>query len=246
MSATELTAIGVDTAVVDMMNAVFADYRDTHPPAAGIIDRDPTLWRALDDLGLVRLTGAESGGGSGAGWSEAAELLSAAVRHGVRIPLAEHDLLACWLLDATGVPCNAAVRTVSLLDGQGVATAVPWADGAEPVSYTHQMCIRDSRGTGCGRTGPVCGGGGQGAGGSAGHRGRRGTRTARTGHRVRRRRGNRYQRRAHRQGPGQGGAQTHRRSGRRRRGRGSWPPIGHRRGSADAGPVRPLRRDRCV
>ena len=133
MSATELTAIGVDTAVVDMMNAVFADYRDTHPPAAGIIDRDPTLWRALDDLGLVRLTGAESGGGSGAGWSEAAELLSAAVRHGVRIPLAEHDLLACWLLDATGVPCNAAVRTVSLLDGQGVATAVPWADGAERI-----------------------------------------------------------------------------------------------------------------
>ena len=35
MSATELTAIGVDPAVVDMMDAVFADYRDTHPPAPG-------------------------------------------------------------------------------------------------------------------------------------------------------------------------------------------------------------------
>lgn len=133
MSATDLTAIGVDPAVVDMMDSVFADYRHTHPPTAGRIDRDPTLWRALDDLGLVRLTGAESAGGSGAGWSEAAELLSAAVRHGVRIPLAEHDLLACWLLEANDMPCEGAVRTVAQLDDQGVATAVPWAAGADRV-----------------------------------------------------------------------------------------------------------------
>jgi len=133
MSAADLTAIGVDPAVVDMMDAVFAEHRETHPPAAGPVDRDPTLWRALEDLGLVRLTGPESVGGSGAGWYEAAELLSAAVRHGVRIPLAEHDLLGCWLLEANDMPCDGAVRTVALLDDQGVATAVPWAGGAERI-----------------------------------------------------------------------------------------------------------------
>jgi acyl-CoA dehydrogenase len=133
MNATGLAGTGADPAVVDMMDAVFAEYRDTHPPAIGPVERDAALWRALDDLGLVRLTGAESRGGSGAGWSEAAELQSAAARHGVRIPLAEHDLLACWLLDAIEAPCDPAVRTVALLDEQGVATAVPWAGGAERI-----------------------------------------------------------------------------------------------------------------
>ncbi|OAN36186.1 acyl-CoA dehydrogenase family protein [Mycolicibacterium iranicum] len=103
-----------------MMNAVFAEH-----------GRDADVWRRLDELGLVRLTGAEDSGGSGAGWMEAAELLAAAVRHGVRIPLAEHDLLACWLLDSVGVTCDAAVRTVCVLDERGVATAVPWASRVE-------------------------------------------------------------------------------------------------------------------
>ncbi len=133
MNATETPTIVVDSTVVDMMGAVFADYRDTHPPAAGRAERDPALWRTLDDLGLVRLTGAESAGGSGAGWYEAAELLAAAVRHRVRIPLAEHDLLACWLLDINDMPCDSAVRTAALLDAQGAATAVPWAAGAEKI-----------------------------------------------------------------------------------------------------------------
>jgi acyl-CoA dehydrogenase len=123
---------GVDPAVVDMMDAVFAEYRETHPPA-GCAERDAGLWRRLDDLGLVRLTGAERSGGSGAGWYEASELLAAAVRHGVRIPLAEHDLLACWLLDAAGMPGDKAVRTVCLLDEHGVAKRVPWATGADRI-----------------------------------------------------------------------------------------------------------------
>jgi acyl-CoA dehydrogenase len=129
---TTAAAIGVDPEVVDMMGAVFAEYRETHPPAARV-NRDAELWRSLDDLGLVRLTGAEQAGGSGAGWSEAAELIAAAVRHGVRIPLAEHDLLACWLLDAIGLPVDDAVQTVCLLDDRGVATAVPWAAGADRI-----------------------------------------------------------------------------------------------------------------
>ena len=132
MSATALSAVGVDPAVADLMDAVFADYRKEHPPATRS-GRDPLLWRALDELGLVRLTGTESAGGSGAGWYESAELLSAAVRHGVRTPLAEHDLLACWLLDARGIACDSAVRTVALLDEEGSATGVPWADDAERI-----------------------------------------------------------------------------------------------------------------
>ena len=130
-------AIGVDPALVELMDAVFAEYRETRSPA-GTLERDADLWGRLDDLGLVRLTGAEHSGGSGAGWYEAAELLAAAVRHGVRIPLAEHDLLACWLLDANGMPSDGAVRTVCLLDDHGVAKGVPWAAGADRIVVVWQ------------------------------------------------------------------------------------------------------------
>ena len=92
----------VDTELVAMMNAVFADHRAVHGPIAG-----PELWDQLRTLGLARLTGAEESGGSGAGWREAAELTAAAVRSGVRIGLPEHDLLACWLLEDAGIPAPA-------------------------------------------------------------------------------------------------------------------------------------------
>ncbi|GLB82250.1 acyl-CoA dehydrogenase [Mycobacterium kiyosense] len=114
--------MSVDPDLVDMMGAVFAEYA-----------HDPKLWQRLDELGLVRLTGAEEHGGSGAGWFEAAELLSAAARHGARIPLAEHDLLACWLLESSGLAVDGAVRTVCMLDKQGRARDVPWADTADRV-----------------------------------------------------------------------------------------------------------------
>ncbi len=117
-----MTASDVEPALVDMMDAVFAEH-----------GRDADLWQRLDELGLVRLTGAEQSGGSGAGWHEAAELLSAAVRHGVRLPLAEHDLLACWLLEAAGLTVDSAQRTVSLLDEDGRASGVPWASGTERI-----------------------------------------------------------------------------------------------------------------
>ncbi|KUH72007.1 acyl-CoA dehydrogenase [Mycolicibacterium novocastrense] len=122
----------VDPALVEMMDAVFAEYRDAHPPAKAVA-RDAELWRRLHDLGLVRLTGAEESGGSGAGFLEAAELLAAAARNAVRIPLAEHDLLACWLLDANGMGSDDAVRTVCLLGDEGTARGVPWAAGSDRV-----------------------------------------------------------------------------------------------------------------
>ena len=121
--------MSVDRQLANVMDAVFADHREKHPPGATV---EP-LWHQLDALGLVRLTGAQQYGGSGAGWFEAAELLSASVRHGVRIPLAEHDLLACWLLNAGGLPADGAVRTICMLDKYGHATDVPWAAAAERV-----------------------------------------------------------------------------------------------------------------
>ncbi|OBB72567.1 acyl-CoA dehydrogenase family protein [Mycobacterium sp. 852014-52144_SCH5372336] len=125
MSASETAPTGVDPALVQMMEAVFAEHGDAHP--ARTVERDTGLWRRLDDLGLIRLTGAEESGGSGAGWFEAAELLAAAARNAVRVPLAEHDLLACWLLDANGMDSDSAVRTACLLGDDGTALGVPWA-----------------------------------------------------------------------------------------------------------------------
>ena len=117
-----MSAPHIEPALAEMMDAVFAEHA-----------QDADLWRRLDDLGLVRLTGAEDVGGSGAGWLEAAELVSAAARHGARIPLAEHDLLACWLLDTAGITADSARRTVCLFDAQGRATGVPWASDADRI-----------------------------------------------------------------------------------------------------------------
>lgn len=117
-----MTMPGVDPALAEMMDAVFAEH-----------GTDEDLWSRLDELGLIRLTGPEESGGSGADWHAAAELLSAAVRHGVRAPLAENDLLAGWVLDTAGIGYDAALRTVALLDGRGTAGAVPWASRADRV-----------------------------------------------------------------------------------------------------------------
>lgn len=132
MTTVETKPAAVDPALIEMMDGVFGAHRDTRTPGDAL-DFDEALWRHLDELGLVRLTGPESKGGSGAGWFEAAELLGAAARHGVRLPVAEHDLLACWLLDANGMAYDDAVRTVAVLDDDGTAAAVPWARSAQRV-----------------------------------------------------------------------------------------------------------------
>lgn len=115
MTNTQATDATVDLELVKMIDAVLAEHRATRPRSAPIT-RDIELWSRLDQLGLVRLSGSERSGGSGAGWHEAAELISAAVRHGVRAPLAEHDVLACWLLEAVGAPVDEVARTVCILD----------------------------------------------------------------------------------------------------------------------------------
>ncbi len=123
----------VDADLTDMMSAVFSDHRERNGPEDGIATCDPSLWAQLDELGLVRLTGREETGGSGAGWYEAAELLRAAASHGVRIPLAEHDLLAGWLLEEAGLPMDKARLTACVLDEKGVARGVPWASQADKI-----------------------------------------------------------------------------------------------------------------
>ncbi|KWX21296.1 acyl-CoA dehydrogenase [Mycolicibacterium wolinskyi] len=116
----------VDAELVNMMSAVFAAHRERYEPGHGLDE----LWGQLSELGLVRLTGSEESGGSGAGWPEAAELLRAAAWHGVSAPLAEHDLLACWLLETAVLPVDDSRRTTCVLD-DGSARGVPWASAAE-------------------------------------------------------------------------------------------------------------------
>jgi acyl-CoA dehydrogenase len=128
---TALTAVDQD--LVDMLDTVFARHREQHEPGTEKAVWDLGLWAKLADLGLTRLTGREESGGSGAGWFEAAELLRASASHGVRVPVAEHDLLAGWLLEQAGLPVDDSRRTVCVLDESGVAHSVPWAAAADRI-----------------------------------------------------------------------------------------------------------------
>jgi acyl-CoA dehydrogenase len=121
--------VSADPDLVEMMSAVFAAHREHHGPTEGLDE----LWSQLGELGLVRLTGSETSGGSGAGWAEAAELLRAAAWHAASVPVAEHDLLACWLLEAAGLEVGDTRRTAALLDESGTARAVPWAATSERI-----------------------------------------------------------------------------------------------------------------
>jgi acyl-CoA dehydrogenase len=99
---------------------------------------DPQLWKTLAESGLTLLTTPESAGGSGAGLRELAPVLEQAGYHAAPIPLAEHDLLAAWLLRTVGLPLTGGPATAALtsttLDGKRLATtlkSVPWARNAE-------------------------------------------------------------------------------------------------------------------
>ncbi len=131
-----------DPDLVEMLTDLFADYRQTRPTPSAIIDFDPDLWGRLEELGLTRLTASEASGGSGASWIEAAALLGLAAGAAAPVPLAEHDILAAWLLESAGLPNDGRLRTACRPDpagnalnvtfGRDVASLVAlWEDGEQ-------------------------------------------------------------------------------------------------------------------
>lgn len=127
----------VDPDLTDMMAAVFAAHRTDHLVPAEPIEFDTELWKVLTELGLARLTGSESHGGSGADWYAAAALLAAAA---VPVPLAEHDLLAGRLLETADLPMNPGLHSPVLLS-RGRTAVAPWARSA-----AYLVALRDTGG----------------------------------------------------------------------------------------------------
>lgn len=129
-TAVDLT---VDTDLQAMLTNVVADYSgpDVRP--------DPdAVWSTLCEVGVARLTAPEDGGGSGAGWAEAAALLRTTSAAGVSVQYAETDLLAGPLRRAAGIEDSAdTTATVALLDSDGAAHGVPWAGATTTV-----VCVR--------------------------------------------------------------------------------------------------------
>ncbi|WP_066912164.1 acyl-CoA dehydrogenase family protein [Millisia brevis] len=130
------TADDRSTELADLA-AMLADLFTVGPEPAtdedGTVPLDAALWATLDELGLQRLTASESVGGSGAGWREADVLLTAAGRSAAAVPIAEHDLLATWLLEQAGLPVDGRLRTAAVLR-DGRARWVPWARAAEAIT----------------------------------------------------------------------------------------------------------------
>jgi acyl-CoA dehydrogenase len=122
-----------DPDLVDVLTGLFADYRATRSTPTAVVDLDRSLWRRLEDLGLTRLTGSESSGGSGGGWVDAAALLGLAAAAAAPVPLAEHDVLGGWLLEAADLPNDGGLRTVCRPDPSGVALNVTWAREASSI-----------------------------------------------------------------------------------------------------------------
>lgn len=119
----------VDPELRDVLREVLAgDLNDRLDQTTSGVVLDAQLWERLSTLGFTALTAPEQQGGSGAGWPEAAALLSesaAAARH---LPFAESDLLAHWLLRAAGRPADNPTTplTLAIVEPGGTARAVPW------------------------------------------------------------------------------------------------------------------------
>lgn len=131
---TETADLDVDEDLLTMMRDVLA----AHTGADG--GPDPaTVWQSLVEVGLARLTAPEAGGGSGAGWAEAAALLRLSAAAGVAVPYGETDLLvgplrrAAALADAT-----TATATLAVIGPDGLARRVAWAGGTDTVLFVRR------------------------------------------------------------------------------------------------------------
>lgn len=128
----------VDPALAELVDSIFARYRDESNEVHGPLTLNRELWSALDEAGLSRLTEDAETGGSGASWREAAVVLSSGAEYLAAVPLAESDLLAGFLLDTAGLPRDGVVRTAAVLDSDGVAVAVPWASQVDRIVVAYQ------------------------------------------------------------------------------------------------------------
>lgn len=136
----DLSPTQADPEFVAMLTEVLDNNRPTSDREPGHLDGG--LWSLLAELGLTRLTGTESRGGSEGSWHDAAALHEAVAAHGVQLPLAEHDLLAHWLLETLDIPAPEGILTFAFLDTDGTARNVPWAGRA-----SHIVAVRpDSAG----------------------------------------------------------------------------------------------------
>jgi acyl-CoA dehydrogenase len=82
---------------------------------------------------VTRVSGSVAAGGSGGGWLEAAALRGIAAGAAAPVPLAEHDVLGGWLLEAAGLANDGGLRTVCRPDPSGVALNVTWARDASSI-----------------------------------------------------------------------------------------------------------------
>lgn len=106
--------------VRELAGDILADAAE--PDGSGL---DRAVWKLLSSSGLTDITSSGDGG-----WAEAAALLTQVGASAARVPVAEHDLLAGWLLRAAGLsPANGIATAGLMIDG--VATNVPWAREAD-------------------------------------------------------------------------------------------------------------------
>ncbi len=126
------TEIDVDPDFVALVNRLFADHVGAtgyDVPPGGL---DRAVWSRWEELGLTLLTTPEESGGSGARWAEAWALHHAAARHGVGMPLGEHDLLGRWLADRLGWVTGDDIVSVGVARDGGVVD-VPWGADVDTV-----------------------------------------------------------------------------------------------------------------
>jgi acyl-CoA dehydrogenase len=114
--------------VAELARAILAEHSG---PDDGSINR--SAWNALCASGLTELLTPIDRGGAGAGWPEVGALLFEIGGAAACVPVAEHDVLAGWLLDRAGLPRRGSgVRTASLF-ADGVSGDGAWAREADTV-----------------------------------------------------------------------------------------------------------------
>jgi alkylation response protein AidB-like acyl-CoA dehydrogenase len=134
-----------DTLVFDAAERLFADLATAAVINAAEAGTWPTaLWRAVEDAGFLDVLVADGAAFELAGFGDAAEILRAAGRHAVPLPLAE-TMLARWWLTGAGLAVPAGPLTLAPVEPDdavavaparrgcrvaGRASAVPWATQA--------------------------------------------------------------------------------------------------------------------